>query len=283
MFSKPQPKFLFLFNSCQLPMNLQLRSSCCLVLEFCTTTSNNIFRYSSPLIASVEHCENCVYAWLAEEGLLPNACLGSDVMNLPFPFRPVSAIGNPRTKINSPKKASNNTAHKKDPVISLICPTTGGIMKDPRFPAEVINPTALATDALVSCSSTGIVRTRVNIPTVQSPVTKATNHTDEGGNVPTANMKGPLKSPKTSMKGFRKPALSDMMPIAKEAMRKPRGNIDVNSPAVIWETPSDSSNEGNHMRRVSYIAPAQRYNPVKSQSCFTFRSPTKAFSVTGLF
>jgi hypothetical protein len=61
-----------------------------------------------------------------------------------FFFRPVSTIGRARTNMNSLNIARSKTAPRKDPVTSFICPTTVGIMNEPRFPTEVINPTALA-------------------------------------------------------------------------------------------------------------------------------------------
>jgi hypothetical protein len=47
--------------------------------------------------------------------------------------------------MDSPKRDNENSPQKKEPVMSRRYPTSVGMKKEPRFPKDVINPTALPT------------------------------------------------------------------------------------------------------------------------------------------
>jgi hypothetical protein len=61
-----------------------------------------------------------------------------------------------------------------------------GMKNEPRFPMDVINPTALPTKVTVCGNSTGIVRTMVRTPIAQRPTKKPKNHRADPRNTPVA-------------------------------------------------------------------------------------------------
>jgi len=153
--------------------------------------------------------------------------------------------------MDSPKKDNKSTPQKKEHVTSRRYPTNVGIKKEPKFPKEVISPTALPTRAYVCGNSTGIARTTIKTPTVHIPTRKAENHKAVSGSSAIEYMAGPATSPNNSMKGFLNPTLSESGPITKDATRKPMGSINVASHALLDAPAPASAMDGNHTSKVS--------------------------------